>query len=352
METVTQHQYESRLDSTSEPTAGNSSAWVKQHETGCFSSTAAARGNDAATELGDSLRGGVVASRGIWRLPGELNPQPTDPDAASPGRDPSHPLPRLIYRAQSEARERSVCCPCRDPVLQGLHRVWCSQITEPQISLCYQRGSASTSPPACWGGVVGLLSVVCNRSDKNIHRWRQWTGVCSQVQQKTLLHLMTWCLNPGADVCQWQLLWRTGPVQGRFTTLSDECEATVSFRLNCELCEASNHRTSAQYSPVQSRPLFYLMNKVLKKRETCSETIEAALLSPHQVSVSCLRCVQSNIVLLTQAFRKKFVIPDFQSFSAHIDELYENAKSMSGGQVSDPACAVIKVMNLIIKMCF
>lgn len=156
---------------------------------------------------------------------------------------------------------------------------------------------------------------------------------------------MTWCLNPGADVSQWQLLWRTGPVQGRFTTLSDECEATVSFRLNCELC-------SAQYSPVQSRPLFCLMNKVLKKRETCSETIEAALLSPHQVSPSCLRCVQSNIVLLTQAFRKKFVIPDFQSFSAHIDELYENAKSMSGGQVSDPACAVIKVMNLIIKMCF
>uniref|UniRef100_A0A671XHK7 glutaminase n=1 Tax=Sparus aurata TaxID=8175 RepID=A0A671XHK7_SPAAU len=47
------------------------------------------------------------------------------------------------------------------------------------------------------------------------------------------------------------------------------------------------------------------------------------------------KCVQSNIVLLTQAFRKKFVIPDFQSFSAHIDELYENAKSMSGGQVAD-----------------
>uniref|UniRef100_A0A3Q4MV24 glutaminase n=1 Tax=Neolamprologus brichardi TaxID=32507 RepID=A0A3Q4MV24_NEOBR len=47
------------------------------------------------------------------------------------------------------------------------------------------------------------------------------------------------------------------------------------------------------------------------------------------------KCVQSNIVLLTQAFRKKFVIPDFQSFSAHIDELYENAKKMSGGQVAD-----------------
>uniref|UniRef100_A0A8C6LC16 glutaminase n=1 Tax=Nothobranchius furzeri TaxID=105023 RepID=A0A8C6LC16_NOTFU len=47
------------------------------------------------------------------------------------------------------------------------------------------------------------------------------------------------------------------------------------------------------------------------------------------------KCVQSNIVLLTQAFRKKFVVPDFQSFSAHIDDLYENAKNLSGGQVAD-----------------
>uniref|UniRef100_A0A8D3E649 glutaminase n=1 Tax=Scophthalmus maximus TaxID=52904 RepID=A0A8D3E649_SCOMX len=47
------------------------------------------------------------------------------------------------------------------------------------------------------------------------------------------------------------------------------------------------------------------------------------------------KCVQSNIVLLTQAFRKKFVIPNFQPFCAHIDELYENAKNMSGGQVAD-----------------
>ena len=47
-----------------------------------------------------------------------------------------------------------------------------------------------------------------------------------------------------------------------------------------------------------------------------------------------LRCVQSNIVLLTQAFRKKFVIPDFQSFCGHMDDLFENAKNLSGGQVS------------------
>ncbi|XP_075036111.1 glutaminase kidney isoform, mitochondrial isoform X2 [Mixophyes fleayi] len=47
------------------------------------------------------------------------------------------------------------------------------------------------------------------------------------------------------------------------------------------------------------------------------------------------KCVQSNIVLLTQAFRRKFVIPDFMSFTSHIDELFESAKKLSGGKVAD-----------------
>jgi hypothetical protein len=40
-------------------------------------------------------------------------------------------------------------------------------------------------------------------------------------------------------------------------------------------------------------------------------------------------------VLLTQAFRKKFVIPDFVSFASEIDALYENAKNLGGGQVGE-----------------
>lgn len=46
-----------------------------------------------------------------------------------------------------------------------------------------------------------------------------------------------------------------------------------------------------------------------------------------------VRCVQSNIVLLTQAFRKKFVIPDFPAFASHIDGLYDSAKKLDEGQV-------------------
>ncbi|XP_072275252.1 glutaminase kidney isoform, mitochondrial [Pyxicephalus adspersus] len=55
------------------------------------------------------------------------------------------------------------------------------------------------------------------------------------------------------------------------------------------------------------------------------------------------KCVQSNIVLLTQAFRRKFVIPDFMSFTSHIDELYENAKKLSGGKVmsNNLLCAIV-----------
>ncbi|XP_059822871.1 glutaminase kidney isoform, mitochondrial-like isoform X1 [Hypanus sabinus] len=47
------------------------------------------------------------------------------------------------------------------------------------------------------------------------------------------------------------------------------------------------------------------------------------------------KCVGSNIVLLTQAFRRKFVIPEFEIFTSHIDGLYEIAKRMTGGKVAD-----------------
>ncbi|KAF0026177.1 hypothetical protein F2P81_020914 [Scophthalmus maximus] len=66
-------------------------------------------------------------------------------------------------------------------------------------------------------------------------------------------------------------------------------------------------------------------------KETLRNTSDGVTLDRHLFK----RCVQSNIVLLTQAFRKKFVIPDFQSFTSHIDELYESAKKLSGGQVAD-----------------
>uniref|UniRef100_A0AAR2JXS3 glutaminase n=1 Tax=Pygocentrus nattereri TaxID=42514 RepID=A0AAR2JXS3_PYGNA len=46
-------------------------------------------------------------------------------------------------------------------------------------------------------------------------------------------------------------------------------------------------------------------------------------------------CVGSNIVLLTQAFQKRFIIPDFINFASSIDQLYYNAQTLQEGKVSD-----------------
>uniref|UniRef100_A0A8C5CRN5 glutaminase n=1 Tax=Gadus morhua TaxID=8049 RepID=A0A8C5CRN5_GADMO len=66
-------------------------------------------------------------------------------------------------------------------------------------------------------------------------------------------------------------------------------------------------------------------------KETLKNTSDGVMLDRHLFK----KCVQSNIVLLTQAFRKKFVIPDFPTFASHIDELYESAKKLDEGQVAD-----------------
>uniref|UniRef100_A0A3Q0QPX5 glutaminase n=1 Tax=Amphilophus citrinellus TaxID=61819 RepID=A0A3Q0QPX5_AMPCI len=47
------------------------------------------------------------------------------------------------------------------------------------------------------------------------------------------------------------------------------------------------------------------------------------------------KCVGNNIMLLTKAFRKKFIIPDFEKFVHQIDKMYDNAHRQEGGQVAD-----------------
>ena len=48
----------------------------------------------------------------------------------------------------------------------------------------------------------------------------------------------------------------------------------------------------------------------------------------------CFRCVGNNIILLTQAFRRKFIIPDFEEFVSHINQMYYSAQQQEGGQVN------------------
>lgn len=46
-----------------------------------------------------------------------------------------------------------------------------------------------------------------------------------------------------------------------------------------------------------------------------------------------LRCVGGNVVLLIQAFRKKFIIPEFDVFAQKINEIYTRVQTQSEGKV-------------------
>nr|XP_046252987.1 glutaminase kidney isoform, mitochondrial-like [Scatophagus argus] len=47
------------------------------------------------------------------------------------------------------------------------------------------------------------------------------------------------------------------------------------------------------------------------------------------------RCVGNNIMLLTKAFKKQFIIPNFDEFTQQIDKIYESAQRQEAGQVAD-----------------
>uniref|UniRef100_A0A8C2ZA99 glutaminase n=1 Tax=Cyclopterus lumpus TaxID=8103 RepID=A0A8C2ZA99_CYCLU len=47
------------------------------------------------------------------------------------------------------------------------------------------------------------------------------------------------------------------------------------------------------------------------------------------------RCVGGNIVLLIQAFRKKFIIPEFDVFAQKINKIYDMVKTQRDGKVAD-----------------
>ncbi|XP_068609401.1 glutaminase kidney isoform, mitochondrial isoform X2 [Brachionichthys hirsutus] len=47
------------------------------------------------------------------------------------------------------------------------------------------------------------------------------------------------------------------------------------------------------------------------------------------------KCVGNNIMLLTKAFKKKFIIPNFAEFTQQIDKMYDSAQQQEAGQVAD-----------------
>lgn len=52
--------------------------------------------------------------------------------------------------------------------------------------------------------------------------------------------------------------------------------------------------------------------------------------------VSSCRCVGNNVMLLTNAFKGRFIIPNFTDFTQQIDKMYDSAYQQQAGQVSPP----------------
>lgn len=68
------------------------------------------------------------------------------------------------------------------------------------------------------------------------------------------------------------------------------------------------------------------------------------------------RCVGNNIILLTKAFRKNFIIPDFEEFTHQINRLFESAHQQGGGKVSKSCtvsafCLVIAALYHVFPLC-
>ncbi|KAG9340604.1 hypothetical protein JZ751_021159 [Albula glossodonta] len=68
-----------------------------------------------------------------------------------------------------------------------------------------------------------------------------------------------------------------------------------------------------------------------KLRHTVRESVSEVMMDRELFR----KCVGSNIVLLTQAFRKKFIIPDFEAFVLNIDQIYHAVQRQEEGQVAD-----------------
>uniref|UniRef100_A0A3P9MWT6 glutaminase n=1 Tax=Poecilia reticulata TaxID=8081 RepID=A0A3P9MWT6_POERE len=168
----------------------------------------------------------------------------------------------------------------------------------------------------------------------------------------THTHLHTHCQSGCSRLAN---LLKSPPAAGTFLSLNSETNHNNNF-----FCSVAVRRRNPGILPSLEDLLFYTVAEGQEKipahkfltalkatglrtgdprlkecmemlKETLKKTPDGVTLDRHLFK----KCVQSNIVLLTQAFRKKFVIPDFQSFTSHIDQLYEKAKNLTGGQVAD-----------------
>uniref|UniRef100_A0A671W429 glutaminase n=1 Tax=Sparus aurata TaxID=8175 RepID=A0A671W429_SPAAU len=95
---------------------------------------------------------------------------------------------------------------------------------------------------------------------------------------------------------------------------------------------------SSNYSSVMKDIVFEVQTIKLFMKLNTPSVFDGLRNSPHSVSsyiFSSHRCVGNNIMLLTKAFKKKFIIPEFAEFTQQIDRMYDSAQQQEAGQVAD-----------------
>lgn len=106
---------------------------------------------------------------------------------------------------------------------------------------------------------------------------------------------------------------------------------------DCEGCSRNSSLCFLKWFTIDFEFCFRSLSCCRNKPLLCICLWSVLYLTPwHQFNhVSFCRCVGNNIMLLTKAFRKKFIIPNFEEFTQQIDKMYDSAQQQEGGQVSN-----------------
>ncbi|XP_027710791.1 glutaminase liver isoform, mitochondrial [Vombatus ursinus] len=160
------------------------------------------------------------------------------------------------------------------------------------------RGLSHIDPPEC-------KFARCKKQERNLEN-------VSEISDLSPLSIP-----PNSDASESGMLSRLGDLL--FYTIAEGQERIALHKFTAAL-----RATGLQTSDPRLRDCMSQMRKMVQ------ESSSGGLLDRDLFR----KCVSSNIVLLTQAFRKKFVIPDFEEFTDHVDRIFEETKERTEGKVA------------------
>uniref|UniRef100_A0A7N6F5T1 glutaminase n=1 Tax=Anabas testudineus TaxID=64144 RepID=A0A7N6F5T1_ANATE len=117
--------------------------------------------------------------------------------------------------------------------------------------------------------------------------------------------------------------------------ITEGCRPAILVQSSRDRMSITDMENYNSYADIQQADINF--ESSLNKKNICLCLIRVLqLYSWHLFNrVSSFRCIGNNIMLLTKAFRKKFIIPDFEEFAQQINKMYDSAQRQEGGQVAD-----------------